>query len=661
MDKARILSDLIEFEIPKPAGMQVWDEFQPNLYRFQIRYTHKLGRDTLEDTFGYRELEVAQGSFKLNGHPIFLRGNLNCASFPLTGAPPTTTTEWEKIMGTAKAYGINHLRFHSWCPPKAAFQVADALGLYLQVELPHWSTEVGADRYATAFLEREASRILCDYGNHPSFLFMTLGNELEGDVDLMGQMVGEFKAQDPRHLYAATSFSFQGPKGIWPLMDDDFYITQWTEKGWVRGQGIFNDEPPTFNKGYTENIDYLELPIISHEIGQYAVYPDLSEIDKYTGVLSPKNFMAIKKDLEQKGLLELAPQFTQASGKLAALLYKEEIERALKTPGFDGFQLLQLQDFPGQGTALVGLLNAFWQSKGIITANEFRQFNSELVPLLRFGKAVYQDGERFNGCIDIANYFKDLHNQEIEWIVTDDQGTVWATDTLTVDYMAMGTQKGLGIIDLALSVKKATQLTIQVGLKDSPYINSWPIWVYPRHEGKEPQDIVVTADIETALAALDQGGRVLLSPPKESLVGVDGRFVPVFWSPVHFPDQPATMGILCDPKHPALGKFPTQSHTNWQWWELLKNSKSIDLGKMGVDPIVRVIDNFVTNRSLGNLFEAKVGKGRLVFSSIDLMTDLQNRPVARQLRYSLFSYMKGGVFDPKKEVSKMALRVLVTK
>ena len=221
----------------------------------------------------------------------------------------------------------------------------------MQVELPHWSLNVGEDVKTNEFLENEMERILQEYGNHPSFLLMSMGNELEGDFKWLNKLVKKARKQDSRRLYATSTFSFQKGIGTLPQPEDDFFVTQWTDKGWIRGQGYFNNFYPRFDTDYRDRINNITKPLIAHEIGQYAVYPNISEIEKYTGVMKPLNFMAIKKDLEAKGMLALAPKFTEASGKLAALLYKEDIERALKTPGFDGFQMLQLQDYPGHGNS----------------------------------------------------------------------------------------------------------------------------------------------------------------------------------------------------------------------------------------------------------------------------------------------------------------------
>ncbi|WP_203257219.1 sugar-binding domain-containing protein [Hyunsoonleella ulvae] len=645
--------NLYALEIAKPEDVELWDEFNPNLYDVVVATS----TGAVNTRFGYKFVANDNGNLTLNGTRIFLRGNLECVIFPLTGHPPTTKEEWAKLIGQAKAYGLNHLRFHSWCPPKTAFQAADEAGFYFQVELPHWSLKFGEDAKTVEFLTSEAHKILKDYGNHPSFIFMAMGNELQGDMAQLNSLVAELKPTDNRHLYATTAFSFQRPAGTRPEPEDEFFIAQWTKNGWIRGQGVFNNKPPHFDADFTAGAKFVEIPLVSHEIGQYSVYPDLSEIEKYTGVLEPLNFIAVKNDLEKKGLLELAPDFTYNSGKLAAILYKEEIERAMKTPSFDGFQLLQLQDFPGQGTALVGLLNAFWESKGVISAEEFSQFNSELVSLLRFEKAIYESGDTFKALIEVANFFKPMENQNINWTITDEAGNTLSNSQIQAN-LTIGNNTNLGEIAFNINTDTAKKLKIEVSIEGTKYKNSWNIWVYPKTVDLSKKDVVFTSSFAVAEQALNKGSKVLLNPDFKTLNGIEGRFVPVFWSPVHFPNQPATMGVMADVEHPALNKFPTDTHSDWQWWDLCINSKSVITDGINIKPIVRVIDNFVTNHHLANVFEAKVGNGTLVFSSIDLTSNLNERPVARQLRHSLLEYMESDAFAPTNSLTMKDLEAV---
>jgi hypothetical protein len=140
-----------------------------------------------------------------------------------------------------------------------------------------------------------------------------------------------------------------------------------------------------------------------------------------------------------------------------------------------------------------------------------------------------------------------------------------------------------------------------------------------------------------------------------------GKFLPVFWSPVWFPNrQPATMGILCDPKHPALAQFPTEFYSDWQWYDLLDKSRSVMLDSTPPNfrPIVQVIDNFARNGKLGNLFEARVGRGRLLVCTIDLPGLAEKSPAARQLLRSLYGYAGSSAFQPASELAPALLESL---
>lgn len=633
----------------------LWDEFSPNIYEATATLEAGGITDVKNETFGMRKLTNKDALLQINHRRLFLRGTLECCIFPLKGYPPMDEAGWEKVFGAAREYGMNHIRFHSWCPPEAAFRVADKMGFYLQVELPLWELNVGEDPATVDFLYAEAANIMKEYGNHPSFCFWSLGNELEGDFEVLNNLLTSIKQQDSRHLYMTTSFTFQKGHGSWPEANDDFWVTQWTKNGWVRGQGIFDDQPASFDKDFSSAIGGLPVPLITHEIGQYSVFPNLKEIDKYTGNLMPLNFMAVAADLEKKGRLHLAEGNLMASGKLAAILYKEEIERALKTPGFSGFQLLDLHDFPGQGTALVGLIDAFWESKGLITPEEFRRFCSPVVPLARFAKATYMNNETFKAQLEAANFSdKELNDVLPEWMLSDSEGNIIAQGELDKQTVPIGNAIKLGDISAALSpVSAAGQLTLSVQFAGSDYRNSWNIWVYPQEVPEAGREVLYTRSFAEAEKALKQGKKVLLNPEKEEINGLEGKFVQVFWSPVHFPNQPGTMGILCDPAHPALTHFPTEMHSNWQWWDVCKNATTMDLDslKNNLQPIVRMVDNFYKNRNLGLLFEAKAGDGKLLVCSSDLTKALESRPVARQLRYSLLRYMESDRFNPQEEVS----------
>lgn len=643
----------IETIVPLSADTKLWSDISPAMY--SLTYSLKSG-DKKSLKYGLREVSAEGNMLKLNGNPLFLRGTLECCIFPLTGCPPMNKDGWEKVMKSAKEWGLNHLRFHSWCPPEAAFEVADSLGMLLQVELPAWATNLGDFTSAEKFLENEFYRISSEYGNHPSFTFMTCGNEMQWDFDWMNNMIAEMRKHDPRHLYSASTFTFEKGHGVKPEPNDQYYVTQWTADGWVRGQGVFDTQEPRFDQNFSGSMGCVNVPLVSHEIGQYSVYPNLDEIEKYTGVLRPLNFEAIKEDLRKKGRLDKAQSYLKASGKLASILYKEEIERALKTPGFSGYQLLGLQDFPGQGTALVGLVDAFWENKGIVTPEWFRQFCSSIVTLASFEKAVYTSGEQFEAHLDVANYLKEYyHPVKFEWTLTGMDGNKYADGVCSVEKMAMGLNDVGNIrVDLG-KITSPTKLELSVRCAD-PDINShnsWNIWVYqPIDNEIAAGKVCVTSSFEEAAGMLEKGRDVLLAPSKEEVNGIESKFVPVFWSPVHFPDQAGGMGILCDPRHAALQGFPNDGHTDWQWWNIVKNAVVMNLDETpGVEPIIEVVDNFVSNRQLGLIAETKIGEGRLLMCSIDLLNLKDKKPEVAQLLRSLLNYMNSDNFNPTKKTT----------
>jgi hypothetical protein len=650
---------VIEMDYELGADALLWDEFSPNLYRLDVSVSGDGFAARKSVTFGMREIATAGTQFTLNGRKTFLRGTLECCIFPLTGHPPMDVPSWRKVLRAAKAHGLNHLRFHSWCPPEAAFVAADEMGVTFHVECAAWTNSgptIGDGKPIDKYIYAEGDRILKTYGNHPSFCFLAYGNEPAGrnQKQFLGKLVKYWQAKDDRRLYTSAAG--------WPIIpESDFHSTpaprvhQW-------GQGLksrFNARELTTNIDYSAFVKRHSAPVVAHEIGQWGVYPSFDEMAKYTGGLKPKNFEIFRDSLARHHMLDQARDFLLASGKLQALLYKEEIEAALRTPGFGGFQLLDLHDFPGQGTALVGVLDPFWESKGYIEPDEFRRFCCETVPLLRMDKCIWTTDETFTGRAEIAHFgpapFRDA---KITWRAETADGSAIATGRFPVQTVPVGRVAPLGPIEFDLAdVVVPARLVIRVAVEGTAYKNHWDVWVYPAQtDVPTPPEVKIADSLdENTIATLEQGGAVLLMPPLESIRSdVPSGFSTIFWNTQWTNRQPPhTLGILCDPDHPALAAFPTEFHSNWQWWDLVGKSKFLMLDELGPElrPIVQVIDDWNTNRKLGLVFETKVGPGKLLFCSIDLRTDLARRPVARQMLRSLLHYAASETFDPKTSCS----------
>jgi len=562
------------------------------------------------------------------------------------------------------------LRFHSWCPPKAAFDAADQTGFYLQVECSSWanqSTTLGDGKPFDKYLYEESQRMVDEYGNHPSFCLMLYGNEPGGpnQIPFLTEFVTYWKNKDNRRIYTSGAG--------WPNIDVNEYISDSEPRiqHWGAGlKSIINAQAPRTDYDWSYHNSKFPQPVVSHEIGQWCVYPNFKEIAKYDGVLKARNFELFQETLKDHGMAQLADSFLLASGKLQALCYKADIEAALRTPKFGGFQLLDLHDFPGQGTALVGVLNPFWEEKGYIKPAEYKRFCNSTVPLARMKKLIYTNNETFEAAVEVAHYGETpINNCTPEWKITNKTGKLITSGQLAKTDIPLGNAFQLGEVSYPLtSISKAEKLVFEVTVNGLS--NSWDFWVYPAKKelisGEENILIAQKMDGKT-IRFLENGGMVLLNLKKGSLLKELGGdiqigFSSIFWNTAWTSGQaPHTLGILCSPNHPALAEFPTEYHSNYQWWDAMSNSGAIEFSKISpeIKPIVRVVDDWVTNRPLALLFEAKVGKGKLLVSGIDLTTDLDKRPEAAQLLFSLKKYMAGSSFNPEIEISKERIRKLV--
>jgi hypothetical protein len=665
-------TEMFEYELGRDA--RLWDEFEPNLYRLRVslRTEGEIAfADEKDVVFGMREFKADGTRFAINGRPTFLRGTLECCVFPLTGHPPTDADSWMRIMRTVKSYGLNHIRFHSWCPPEAAFAAADALGVYVQAEGPMWMDAwngypVGSRPDHYDYLPAEARRISETYGNHPSFCLFSNGNELRGDFGLLHSMAENLKREDGRRVYTLTS---NWDRKLDPA--DDYFVAQTVDGVGARGQYFPNELAQGTMLDFTEAVSRRNVPVVSHEIGQYTVYPNVDEIPKYDGALRPINLEAIRDDLRRKGMLGDAAKFTFNSGMLALQLYRDEIEAALRTPGLGGFQMLDLHDFPGQSTATVGLLDAFWDSKGLTVPEAFRRFCGSTVLLLRMPKRIYTAGERFEAQAEIAHYGpEDLRGDRLRWTIADPQGRVVGSGACPAEHVPTGCVTPLGAVSAGLEGAAApARLTVSLSLEREGACNSWEIWVYPAADRAEDQEAPASGGVPVAIAEawseeterlLDEGHSVLLLAAESGLrAGRPGKFFPVFWSPVHFASEDPC-GIVVDDGHPAFARFPVRSYADYPWKDLLDRSASLCLDGLppGFRPIVQVIPNFYHNQRLGNLLEARVGNGKLLVCSIDLSRGLKERPAARQLRRSLLAYMASDRFAPAERLTFAQVRSL---
>ena len=643
----------LEALLPFDQNMLTWDEFNPNLYQLTVNALSKTGiKQTNNLQFGMREFRIEGRTFFINGKPVMLRGTLNNCEFPLTGYPAMNEQAWEKIFRTIKSYGLNHVRFHSWCPPEAAFVAADKVGLYLQPEGPSWPNhgpKIGLGQPIDQFLYDETSRILKQYGNYASFTMFAAGNEPAGkQVEYLSAFVDYWKKNDQRRVYTGMSVG-----GSWPIVPN----AEFQVRGGVRGLP-WNKRPETIST-FSDGIASFQVPFVAHEMGQWCAFPDFKEIKKYTGVYKAKNFELFRSELADRGMGQQANDFLMASGKLQLLCYKHEIEKVLRTPGYAGFQLLGLQDFPGQGTALVGVLNAFWEEKGYASAADFSQFCNTTVPLASMSKFVFTNDELFEAAISLSHAGLQPINTAINWAVTTEQGTRLKEGVFNAAVFNVGNGMPVGKISFPLlEVNQASKLQLEVWINGTKFKNTWNFWVYPSslEQMNTSNEVYYTTVLDAkAISILENGGKVFLNAAGKVIKGkeVAMSFSPVFWNTSWFKMRPPHVtGLFIQHQSPVFKHFPTAYHSDLQWWDIVHDSQVMILEDFPVDfrPLVQPIDTWFVNRRLAMIFETRVGKGKLIVSSADLSAAVSNRPAARQLYHSILQYMLSDKFHPTANV-----------
>jgi hypothetical protein len=667
-----------------------WSEFDPALYKLSVTLKGEKVLDNTTVDFGMRKFSTLGTQFTINGTKTFLRGKHDACVFPLTGYPPMDVESWRKVFRIAKSYNINFYRFHSWTPPLAAFQAADIEGIYLQPELPFWGS-FSKDRNPdlNAFLLKEGDNILANYANHASFVMFALGNELSGDIDVMRDFVSHFKSIDNRPLMSFGTNNYLGFRG--QVEGEDYYTgcrvgadKDTTFSTHIRGSfsfadaydgGYINGRYPSTNLNYSGAISKCTIPVLGTEVGQYQIYPNYDEILKYTGVMKPWNLEVFRERLKENNLSDQAKEFFRASGASSAICYKADIEMAMRTPGFGGFHLLDLQDFPGQGTALIGLLDAFMESKGLITPEKFSQFCNRVVPLVLMEKYCWTNNETFTAKIQVVNYSEsNLKSQPVSWELKKYNGEIIAQNQVKAN-ISQGELADVVTVKADISkISKAEKLTLSVVLEGTPYENSYPVWVYPADiNTKIPESILISEKLDkSTLSKLSEGSTVLLFPDFNDIadLSVGGLYIPDYWNYRMFkgisesnkkPVSPGTMSILTDPDLPLLSDFPTEFYTNWQWWPIVKNSRPFILDNTPKDyrPLVQVVDNIERNHKLGLIFEFRVGKGKLLVCMSDLKK-IQDKPEGRQLYSSLLKYISSDKFNPSQTLTQNELVELFT-
>jgi hypothetical protein len=275
---------------------------------------------------------------------------------------------------------------------------------------------------------------------------------------------------------------------------------------------------------------------------------------------------------------------------------------------------------------------------------------------------TYTTAESFSAEIEVAHFGESgLIQPRVVCQIKDTGGSLIRQEEFSVQEIPTGGNTRIGSITLPLGALQApARYRLSVSIDDTPYANHWDFWVYPENQGADPGEVLVTQELDRqALGVLAGGGSVLLLNRDKVEEGWRGEveigFSSIFWNTAWTGGQaPHTLGILCDPDHPVFNHFTTSYHSDWQWWDPVTRSRAMRLDHLPGElrPLIQPIDTWFENRRLGLLFEARVGGGKLMVCSIDMTSQMDQRPVARQLLYSVLEYMKSAEFDPAIELDQ---------
>jgi len=641
----------------------LWDEYHTNLLVAEV----SIDNESISTVFGIRKLSNDKRRLLINGNEVFWRGKHDGLVFPNTGYAPMTVNEWKNVFATVKEYGINHYRFHTCCPPEAAFAAADEMGIYMEPELPFWGSillpeEEGFNSEEQNYLIEEGYRIMRDFGNHPSFVMLSMGNELWGSKERINSFLHEYKKTDRRHFYTQGSNNFQFVPEV--LEEEDVFCgVRFAKERLFRGSYAMCDAPqghiqikaPDSSHNYDSIITplkmsdeerntegYIEIqygtgtksvkaesinkalvpqiPVISHEIGQFCVFPDFTELDRYDGSQQPLYLNIYKDRMVKNNTFKQWKAFFRAAGTFAVDCYRREIETALRSKELSGFQLLDLQDFPGQCIALVGVLNSWLENKGLVSPSEWRRFCNDTVILGEINSFVVKEGQKLKIPVklSVCNR-KSFKGSALSCRIIVDTEVV-KENTLPITYLKDTRLQEVGIVSYSVPrLEKACKIRIVLQIVGTEYSNEYTLWAYPDYPVKiseteilyENKRLLIAHSLEESKAFQSKGEPFIYIPePEED--SVEGTYCTDFWNYPMFRSisenmnrkvPVGTLGLYIHKENEFFKNFPCENYSTPQWFHLVMHSHCNVLdGKEECRPIVQPIDNIERCHKLGMLY-----------------------------------------------------------
>lgn len=639
------------------TGVKPWSDRQPHLYYLEINlHAGPIALDTHRQSFGLRRLTRSGTNLRLNGQPIFLRGDCEHAYFPKTCTPPLDVDSYREHLRVLKGIGFNWLRFHTWVPPEPYLQAADELGFLVQVEPP------------LGYTMPEWRDILRACRKHPSVTIYCCGNEeqlTDAKVEFLRQCAAQQKALAPDALFNPQ----EALRGV------EYEFTPEDQKAMV-GQP-FSHNPPRLAKlkefsdvfgpyalgmtsyfslrGFPDildrNLSVYGRPCMTHELGIAGCYLDLSLENRYKDTrIGTDLFRAARESLAKAGLGDRAMTYYRNSAAWQRLILKDVMETARHCRFLAGYDCLGANDTHwcrmGYGC---GVLNEFDEMKPGRSVDDILSYNGESVLLVsKQRERNLQAGAAFQRELSLS-WFGDgtLRAAELRWTLRDTNGNVLGEHRVPVADIQPGTVSPIASISATMpNAEQPLKATLEVELT-APNVrvrNQWEYWIFPPAPPMTPSEVAVVASLDAETVQRIAGGqRVVLlghkpfpTRPLTFQIGVAGRAEQNFATVIA--------------KHPLADRFPHDGYCDWQFRLMLSGVVvNFDALPEAFDPILEVVSSYKQIHRQAALFEWQVGSGRLLVCTLELPPD---DPAAAYLRSQILDYAAGEQFQPRTQVTQ---------
>ena len=687
-------------------GIKPWSDRRPNLYWTRLRWVMAHGKpwDERRQRFGLRRWTYEGRKLKLNGRPIYLRGEFGAYYFPVHCSTPTSKDYWLWHIKRAKQIGMNYLNFAARVCPTELLEAADELGMVVQC----------GDHMTVLKQHRDCYREVWEpivrwTRQHPSMCFYGFGGErnyYEGIIEQYQKQHDLIKSLHPECMVMPQqairgidySFDEKGSKELTPkpFPHHAQRLARYTKacdlfghySGGAFGYTYFHTPWREMEQRFT----VYTRPLVSHELFMAASYLDPDNAAKYTGRVPPYLYTKLNDDLTEAGLLDRWRTYHLNSSRLQGLCKKYCVEKTRKCDGLAGYEYLGMTDQHFTPHYTTGILDEFLQLKPGDTVEGILRYNGESVLLLDFpgefpGRCTagsinrcYWAGDRFAATAMVSLYGeRPLTKGKLAWALRRGDEIVQDGDAQVVD-AANGRVTEIHSIEIGWpSVKRTTKLNLEVRLTGSGHDlrNDWDFWVFPRL----PVTRVAATTDETSgkllgdrcervkesaaklwvvsrigvreIGHLTNGGDVLLLGTKPFTTHAAWRtFRPGLGARLHH-----NVGTVIA-QHPIFKHLPHEGWGDWHFCPLIEGAPCImfdaDL-QTEFDPILEIVSSAGSVRKQAAIFEKRVGSGRLMVSTCFL--DRSN-PACVALMDSILSYVQSDGFRPATKLDGSTLKEL---